>query len=72
MFIQKTAVRNREIFSSYQRGESIEGLAKRMREQYGVEAVAPAHCTGHLAFSVFRKVFGDQYRFFGLGETLSL
>jgi 7,8-dihydropterin-6-yl-methyl-4-(beta-D-ribofuranosyl)aminobenzene 5'-phosphate synthase len=35
-----------------------------------VEAVAPAHCTGHLAFSIFHKVFGDQYRFFGLGETL--
>jgi 7,8-dihydropterin-6-yl-methyl-4-(beta-D-ribofuranosyl)aminobenzene 5'-phosphate synthase len=52
--------------------EYIEGLAKRMHEQYGVEAVAPAHCTGHLAFSVFRKVFGDQYKFFGLGETLSL
>ncbi|HTG34562.1 MAG TPA: MBL fold metallo-hydrolase [Thermoanaerobaculia bacterium] len=52
--------------------EYIEGLAKRMHEQYGVEAVAPAHCTGHLAFSVFHKVFGDQYKFFGLGETLSL
>ena len=47
-------------------------LAKRMHDEYGVEAVAPAHCTGQLAFSVFRKVFGDQYRFFGLGETLSL
>ena len=52
--------------------EYIEGLAKRMHEQYGVEAVAPAHCTGQLAFSVFRKVFDDQYKFFGLGETLSL
>jgi 7,8-dihydropterin-6-yl-methyl-4-(beta-D-ribofuranosyl)aminobenzene 5'-phosphate synthase len=51
---------------------AIEGLAKRMREEYGVEAVAPAHCTGHLAFSIFHQVFGDQYRFFGLGETLKL
>lgn len=54
------------------RREYIEGLAGRMREEYGVESVAPAHCTGHLAFSVFRKVFGDKYRFFGLGETIKL
>ena len=50
--------------------EAIEALAKRMREEYGVESVAPAHCTGHTAFSVFRTVFGDGYRFWGLGETL--
>jgi len=55
----------------YKRGY-IESLAKRMREEYGVESVAPAHCTGHLAFTIFRQVFGDRYRFFGLGETLKL
>jgi 7,8-dihydropterin-6-yl-methyl-4-(beta-D-ribofuranosyl)aminobenzene 5'-phosphate synthase len=43
-----------------------------MHEQYGVESVAPAHCTGQTAFSIFHKVFGDQYRFFGLGETIKL
>ncbi|MBC7920668.1 MAG: MBL fold metallo-hydrolase [Ferruginibacter sp.] len=52
--------------------EYIEGLAKRMREEYEVESVAPAHCTGHLGFSVFQQVFGDQYRFFGLGERINL
>jgi 7,8-dihydropterin-6-yl-methyl-4-(beta-D-ribofuranosyl)aminobenzene 5'-phosphate synthase len=52
--------------------EYIEGLAKRMREQYGVESVAPAHCTGQLAFSIFHQVFGDHYRVFGLGTTLNL
>jgi 7,8-dihydropterin-6-yl-methyl-4-(beta-D-ribofuranosyl)aminobenzene 5'-phosphate synthase len=52
--------------------ESIEGLARRMQEEYGVESVAPAHCTGHLAFSIFREVYGERYRFFGLGETLNL
>ncbi|HVF28579.1 MAG TPA: hypothetical protein VM943_10085, partial [Pyrinomonadaceae bacterium] len=55
----------------YQR-EYIEGLAKRMREEYGVESVAPAHCTGHLAFATFQKVYGYKYRFFGLGEKISL
>ena len=52
--------------------EYIEGLAKRMKEEYGVESVAPAHCSGHLGFLIFRNVFGDQYRFFGLGETIRL
>lgn len=48
----------------------IVGLAKRMHNEYGVESVAPAHCTGHLGFSVLREEFGDNYLFFGLGETL--
>ncbi len=52
--------------------EYIEGLAKRMKEEYEVESVAPAHCTGHLGFSIFQKVFGDKYRFFGLGERIIL
>jgi 7,8-dihydropterin-6-yl-methyl-4-(beta-D-ribofuranosyl)aminobenzene 5'-phosphate synthase len=52
--------------------EYIEGLAKRMKEEYEVESVAPAHCTGHLGFSIFQKVFGDKYIFFGLGERVNL
>jgi 7,8-dihydropterin-6-yl-methyl-4-(beta-D-ribofuranosyl)aminobenzene 5'-phosphate synthase len=50
----------------------IEPLAKRMRETYRIEYVAPAHCSGHLAFGIFRDIFGDEYRFFGLGETIVL
>ena len=50
----------------------IEGLAKRMKEEYQVESVAPAHCSGHLGFSIFQKIFGDKYRFFGLGERINL
>lgn len=52
--------------------EYIENLAKRIKDDYGVESVAPAHCTGHLGFAIFRQVFGDKYKFFGLGETLNL
>ena len=52
--------------------EYIEDLALRMKNEYGVDSVAPAHCTGQLGFSIFRKVFGDRYRFFGLGETIEL
>ncbi|MBC7795289.1 MAG: MBL fold metallo-hydrolase [Pyrinomonadaceae bacterium] len=52
--------------------EYIEGLAKRMKEVYEVESVAPAQCSGHLGFSIFKKAFGDKYKFFGLGERISL
>ena len=50
----------------------IEALANRMRDEYGVESVAPAHCTGHLGFSILKKTFGDKYKPFGLGERLRL
>lgn len=52
--------------------EYIESLARRMKESYKVESVAPAHCSGHLGFSIFQNVFGDKYRFFGLGERINL
>lgn len=52
--------------------EYIESLANRMKEEYEIESVAPAHCTGHLGFSIFQKVFGNNYRFFGLGERIHL
>lgn len=50
----------------------IEGLAQRMKDVYKIELVAPAHCTGHMGFSVFQKTFGKGYRFFGLGESIEL
>jgi 7,8-dihydropterin-6-yl-methyl-4-(beta-D-ribofuranosyl)aminobenzene 5'-phosphate synthase len=50
----------------------IDQLATRMRDEYGVQNVAPAHCTGHVACAIFRATFGEHYRFFGLGETLRL
>lgn len=50
--------------------EYIEGLAQRMLEEYDVEQVAPAHCTGHLGFSIFQQAFSGNYKFFGLGEEI--
>ncbi len=52
--------------------EYILGLAQRMKNEYGVENVAPAHCTGHLGFSIFHQVFGEAYKVFGLGGKLAL
>lgn len=56
---------------SYERAY-IEALANRMRDEYGVDSVAPAHCTGHLAFAIFENIFAERFRFFGLGESLRL
>lgn len=51
--------------------DEIRAIATRMKDELGVAAVAPAHCTGHAGFSVFREVFGDGYRVAGLGSTTS-
>ena len=53
-------------------GEYISGLARRLREEHDVAQVAPAHCTGHLAFKLLREAYGDDYRFFGLGQKIAL
>jgi 7,8-dihydropterin-6-yl-methyl-4-(beta-D-ribofuranosyl)aminobenzene 5'-phosphate synthase len=53
-------------------GEYISGLSRRLREEHHVAQVAPAHCTGHLAFKLLRDAYGDDYRFFGLGQKITL
>lgn len=42
-----------------------------MKNDLGVHCVAPTHCSGHLAFSIFQKEFGSNYIYAGLGETIS-
>ena len=46
-------------------------LAKHLKDELGVEQVAPAHCTGHLAFRLLSKLYGPAYRFAGLGEVIA-
>jgi len=41
-----------------------------LKDKLGVARVAPAHCTGHLAFKMFREAYKEQYYFAGLGETI--
>lgn len=41
-------------------------LAKLMKDELGVRRVAPAHCTGNLAFKIFREQFGENYAYAGL------
>jgi len=45
-------------------------LATRLRNDLGVKKVAPAHCTGHLAFKILSDTFRDDYIFAGLGEVV--
>ena len=44
----------------------ISALAAKMKNQLGVKRVAPAHCTGVLAFKIFRDVYGENYLYAGL------
>lgn len=45
-------------------------LTLRLKNDLKVNNVAPAHCTGHLAFKLLQDVYGENYVFAGLGETV--
>ena len=53
-------------------GDDIHDLAKRMRVELGVSRVAPSHCTGHIAFSIFKEVYAKHYLFGGLGAQIEI
>ena len=46
-------------------------LVRILKDDLKVHRVAPAHCTGHLAFKLLRDTYKDDYVFAGLGETIS-
>lgn len=45
-------------------------LAAQLQNELSVRRVAPAHCTGHLAFKILKDQFGENYLYAGLGETI--
>jgi 7,8-dihydropterin-6-yl-methyl-4-(beta-D-ribofuranosyl)aminobenzene 5'-phosphate synthase len=51
--------------------EEIARVATTLKEDLGVKRVAPAHCTGSLAFKIFRELYGDDYIFAGLGSEIN-
>jgi 7,8-dihydropterin-6-yl-methyl-4-(beta-D-ribofuranosyl)aminobenzene 5'-phosphate synthase len=53
----------------FDRKKTIEVVDK-LKNEYHVHRVAPAHCTGHLAFKILQDKFGDNYLFAGLGATV--
>jgi 7,8-dihydropterin-6-yl-methyl-4-(beta-D-ribofuranosyl)aminobenzene 5'-phosphate synthase len=44
----------------------ITNIAHLMKDDLGVRRVAPAHCTGNLAFKVFRDLYGENYDYAGV------
>ena len=46
-------------------------LSNRLKSELNVKRVAPAHCTGHLAFKILQDHYGENYLFAGLGEIVA-
>lgn len=46
-------------------------LAEKIKDELLVHRVAPAHCTGHLAFKILQDIYGTDYLYAGLGETIT-
>lgn len=46
-------------------------LVKLLKDELKVHRVAPAHCTGHLAFKLLKDAYKTDYLYAGLGETIS-
>ena len=45
-------------------------LALKMKNELHIKKVAPAHCTGHLAFKIFKDLYQNNYIYAGLGEEI--
>jgi 7,8-dihydropterin-6-yl-methyl-4-(beta-D-ribofuranosyl)aminobenzene 5'-phosphate synthase len=45
-------------------------LVNMLKNDLQVQRVAPAHCTGHLAFKILMDTYKTDYLFAGLGETI--
>ena len=41
----------------------ISNIARLMKDDLGVHRVAAAHCTGNLAFKIFRDVYEEDYNY---------
>ena len=50
----------------------IRTITASLRDNLGVRFIAPAHCTGEIAFPILKESFGDRYLYAGLGTTLVL
>lgn len=49
----------------------ITNIAHLMKDDLGVRRVAPAHCTGNLAFKIFREIYADHYSYAGVESEVS-
>jgi 7,8-dihydropterin-6-yl-methyl-4-(beta-D-ribofuranosyl)aminobenzene 5'-phosphate synthase len=54
------------------RDEEIDKIVSTLHDKWGVEYVAPGHCTGEPAFASLKRAFGERYLYAGLGTTIAL
>lgn len=54
----------------FDRKKTIEVVDK-LKNEFHVQRVAPAHCTGHLAFKILQDKFDTNYLYAGLGSTIN-
>jgi 7,8-dihydropterin-6-yl-methyl-4-(beta-D-ribofuranosyl)aminobenzene 5'-phosphate synthase len=52
--------------------EETQRIASALHDVSKVEWVAPAHCTGEVAFEILQATFGDHYVYAGVGTTVRL
>ncbi len=52
--------------------DQLTAIATSLKRIYGVQNIAPGHCTGEPAFSLFSKIFGKNYIYTGLGTVIDL
>ena len=52
--------------------EEIARIAGTLHDTLKVVRLAPGHCTGEPAFALFRKTWGDNYRYAGVGSVIEL
>jgi 7,8-dihydropterin-6-yl-methyl-4-(beta-D-ribofuranosyl)aminobenzene 5'-phosphate synthase len=54
------------------RDENIDKIVSILHDKWGVEYIAPGHCTGEPAFAALKRAFGERYLYAGLGTTIAL
>jgi len=52
--------------------ERISKVSALLHDKFKVERLAPGHCTGEPAFAAFRKTWGADYIYAGLGSVIEL
>jgi len=50
--------------------EYISDIANMMKKNLQVNWVAPGHCTGDSAHKIFKELYQDNYKYFGLGSRV--
>ena len=52
--------------------EKIQTVADALMNKFGVEHLAPGHCTGEPAQDIFQKLWGNRYLYSGVGSSIPI